>query len=97
MPGYAVVCLRFVALIIMFLTVTATASAQTEFDSLKRNSMLDTIYQPSQKPTFVTEHAQLKISGFVQPALYIDNKLKSFMGLKKIMIIRKGVRCVFFS
>jgi hypothetical protein len=47
--------------------------AQTEFDSLKRNSQLDTLYQPSQKPTFVTEFAELKISGFVQPALYFDN------------------------
>ncbi len=45
---------------------------QTEFDSLKRNSNLDTLYQPSQKPTFATEFAELKISGFVQPALYYD-------------------------
>ena len=49
------------------------SECQTEFDSLKRNSNLDTIYQPSQKPTFVTEFAELKISGFVQPALYFDN------------------------
>lgn len=47
--------------------------AQTEFDSLKRNSQLDTAYQPSSKPTFATEFATLKISGFVQPALYYDN------------------------
>jgi len=47
--------------------------AQTEFDSLKRNSNLDTSYQPSQKPTFVTEFAEVKISGFIQPVLYFDN------------------------
>ena len=47
--------------------------AQTEFDSLKRNSQLDTLYQPSQKPTFVTEFAEGKISGFVQPAVFFDN------------------------
>ena len=46
---------------------------QTEFDSLKRNSKLDTLYQPSSKPTFVTEFAEGKISGFVQPVLYFDN------------------------
>ncbi|ULQ55802.1 DcaP family trimeric outer membrane transporter [Flavihumibacter rivuli] len=45
---------------------------QTEFDSLKRNSMLDTMYQPSNKPTIRTEFAELKISGFVQPAFYFD-------------------------
>jgi hypothetical protein len=49
------------------------AYAQTEFDSLKRNSQLDTLYQPSSKPTFATEFAELKISGFIQPALYFDN------------------------
>ncbi len=49
------------------------SNAQTEFDSLKRNSMLDTSYQPSKKATFITEFAELKISGFVQPALYFDN------------------------
>src|SRR6187455_3584870 len=49
------------------------SECQTEFDSLKRNSNLDTSYQPSKKATFVTEFAELKISGFVQPALYIDN------------------------
>ena len=48
-------------------------TAQTEFDSLKRNSNLDTSYRPSQKPTFVTEFAEVKISGFIQPALYFDN------------------------
>src|ERR1700741_2902022 len=46
---------------------------QTEFDSLKRNAMLDTAYHPSPKATFITEFAELKISGFVQPALYFDN------------------------
>ncbi len=51
----------------------ASCYGQTEFDSLKRNSQLDTTYQPSSKPTFVTEFAELKISGFVQPALYFDN------------------------
>src|SRR5689334_24474127 len=48
-------------------------SAQTKFDSLKRNSNLDTIYQPSSKPSFVTEFAEVKINGFIQPAMYIDN------------------------
>jgi len=51
---------------------SSAAFAQTEFDSLKRNSNLDSSYQPSQKPTFVTEFAEGKISGFVQPALYFD-------------------------
>ncbi len=50
-----------------------TGICQTTFDSLKRNSNLDSSYQPSQKPTFVTEFAELKISGFVQPVLYYDN------------------------
>ncbi|MES1216040.1 MAG: DcaP family trimeric outer membrane transporter [Bacteroidota bacterium] len=50
-----------------------SAAAQTEFDSLKRNSNLDTSFQPSSKPTFVTEFAEVKISGFIQPALYLDN------------------------
>ena len=58
--------------IILFHSCIAVFS-QTEFDSLKRNSQLDTLYQPSSKPTFVTEFAELKISGFVQPALYWDN------------------------
>jgi hypothetical protein len=35
--------------------------------------MLDTIFQPSNKPTLVTEFAEMKISGFIQPALYYDN------------------------
>lgn len=48
-------------------------SAQTAFDSLKRNSNLDTSYQPSSKPSFVTDFAEVKISGFIQPALYYDN------------------------
>ena len=47
--------------------------AQTDFDSLKRNSQLDTLYRPSSKPTFVTEFAEVKISGFIQPAFYFDN------------------------
>jgi hypothetical protein len=55
------------------LSGTQVLHAQTQFDSLKRNSHLDTAFQPSQKPTFVTESAELKISGFVQPALYYDN------------------------
>ncbi len=50
----------------------ATAMGQSEFDSLKRNSNLDTSFQPSQKPTFVTEFAEGKISGFIQPAFYFD-------------------------
>lgn len=48
-------------------------SAQTEFDSLKRNSNLDSSFQPSNKPTFVTEFAEVTISGFIQPAMYYDN------------------------
>ncbi len=48
-------------------------SAQTKFDSLKRNSNLDTSFQPSAKPSFTTEFAEVKISGFIQPALYYDN------------------------
>lgn len=59
----------FPFLLIMF---CATAMGQSEFDSLKRNSNLDTNYQPSQKPTFVTEFAEGKISGFIQPAFYFD-------------------------
>ena len=35
--------------------------------------MLDTTYQPSHKPTFVTEFAEVKISGFIQPSPYFDN------------------------
>ena len=58
---------------IIFSALMAPVFGQTEFDSLKRNSQLDTLYQPSSKPTFVTEFAELKISGFVQPALYFDN------------------------
>lgn len=53
--------------------VMIQASAQTDFDSLKRNSNLDTSYRPSQKPTFVTEFAEVTISGFIQPAFYFDN------------------------
>jgi hypothetical protein len=61
----------FVCLGLLFFSFTS-AFAQTEFDSLKRNSNLDSSYQPSQKPTFITEFAEGKISGFVQPALYFD-------------------------
>lgn len=60
-----------VVLVLVFMGLRV--EAQTEFDSLKRNSQLDTAYQPSSKPTFATEFATLKISGFVQPALYYDN------------------------
>jgi hypothetical protein len=60
-------------LFLLFTVVALPGFGQTEFDSLKRNSMLDTTYQPSQKPTFITEFATLKISGFIQPALYFDN------------------------
>jgi hypothetical protein len=35
--------------------------------------MLDTSYRPSEKPTFATKFAEVKISGFIQPALYFDN------------------------
>ena len=59
--------------VLFFWSIIITASAQTGFDSLKRNSNLDSSYQPSKKPTFVTEFAEVKISGFVQPALYYDN------------------------
>lgn len=59
--------------ILFFFIFVRVGVCQTEFDSLKRNSNLDTSYQPSQKPTFVTEFAELKISGFIQPALYFDN------------------------
>src|SRR5215213_2444704 len=57
----------------IFIQFMVPSFAQTEFDSLKRNSQLDTLYQPSSKPTVATEFAELKISGFVQPALYFDN------------------------
>jgi hypothetical protein len=61
-------------IITMICSFLATrGEGQSEFDSLKRNSNLDTSYQPSQKATFVTEFAELKISGFVQPAFYFDN------------------------
>lgn len=59
--------------LLLFLLIDSSLFAQSEFDSLKRNSMLDTSYQPSAKPTLVTSFAELKISGFVQPALYFDN------------------------
>jgi len=66
--------MRKLLLFILFPFVfVSNAISQTEFDSLKRNSNLDTSYQPSSKPTFATEFAELKISGFIQPALYFDN------------------------
>lgn len=62
-----------ICLFSIFLTsLQGSVFCQTEFDSLKRNSNLDSSYQPSQKATFVTEFAELKISGFIQPALYFD-------------------------
>src|SRR5918993_4871907 len=60
-------------IIIYFCTLLTSAGAQTAFDSLKRNSNLDTSFQPSKKPTFITEFAEVKISGFIQPAIYFDN------------------------
>ena len=58
---------------IFFCELLLTTTAQTTFDSLKRNSNLDTSYRPSHKPTFVTEFAEVKISGFIQPVFYFDN------------------------
>jgi hypothetical protein len=58
---------------LFFFCIFSSAFAQSEFDSLKRNSNLDSSYQPSNKPTFVTEFAEVKISGFIQPAFYFDN------------------------
>src|SRR5688572_10269741 len=52
-----------------------TVFAQSEIDSLKRNSNLDSGFQPSSKPTLVTEFAVIKISGFVQPVLSMDNNI----------------------
>jgi len=58
---------------IIFICIISTqVFSQTEFDSLKRNSNLDSSYQPSSKPTFVTDYAEVKISGFIQPAFYFD-------------------------
>lgn len=65
--------LRYLLTGLFFLAFYKVSFGQTEFDSLKRNSMLDTFYQPSKKPTLVTEFAELKISGFIQPAIYYDN------------------------
>lgn len=64
--------LRVIVFIILFFCKCLPVFSQTEFDSLKRNSNLDTSYQPSSKPTFVTEYAEGKISGFIQPAFYFD-------------------------
>lgn len=66
---------KLILSLIIIPLVYLPAVSQTEFDSLKRNSMLDTSYQPSQKPTFVTDFAEVKISGFVQPVLYLDNNI----------------------
>jgi len=55
-----------------FWSLILVATAQTEFDSLKRINV-DTSYRPSDKPTFVTEFAEVKISGFIQPGIYSDN------------------------
>lgn len=67
--------IKHICQILIFSMMQMTAISQTEFDSLKRNSMLDSSFQPSQKPTFVTEDVELKISGFLQPALYLDNNI----------------------
>jgi hypothetical protein len=64
---------KIIIIIIILCGLLTDVIAQTEFDSLKRNSNLDTTYQPSSKPTFVTEFAEVKISGFIQPAFYYDN------------------------
>ena len=58
--------------LLALVAVCTQLAAQTEFDSLKRNSNLDTSFRPSSKPTFTTEFAEVKISGFIQPALYYD-------------------------
>lgn len=57
----------------LFCSLSISAFSQSEFDSLKRNSNLDTSYRPSSKPTFVTEFAEVKISGFIQPVIFYDN------------------------
>lgn len=72
-PLGLIMFLKYSFCTLFFCSVLIAASSQTEFDSLKRNSNLDTIYQPSKKPTFVTEFAEVKISGFIQPAFYFDN------------------------
>jgi len=64
---------KSITLFIILHGLSMQATAQTEFDSLKRNSNLDTSYQPSKKPTFVTEFAEVTIAGFIQPVLYYDN------------------------
>ena len=64
---------KHLLLLITIVGFITSGYGQTEFDSLKRNSQLDTLYQPSQKPTFVTEFAEGKISGFVQSAIFFDN------------------------
>src|SRR3954449_12132152 len=65
--------LREIAVTVMLAGLVTGLRAQTAFDSLKRNSNLDTSFQPSQKPTFITEFAEVKILGFIQPAIYFDN------------------------
>ena len=64
---------KYIALTVFLGGFVNVVAAQTEFDSLKRNSNLDTSFQPSSKPTFITDFAEVKISGFIQPALYFDN------------------------
>ncbi|WP_111597171.1 DcaP family trimeric outer membrane transporter [Chitinophaga skermanii] len=59
-------------LLLMGLLWSLQTQAQSEFDSLKRNSMFDSSYQPSAKPTVVTDFVELKIQGFVQSVLYFD-------------------------
>ncbi len=66
-------CSRFFLLFAIVCFSSASLFSQTAFDSLKRNSNLDTSYHPSDKPTITTEFSQMKISGFIQPVLYIDN------------------------
>ena len=67
-----VLCLYFPLLLWVFV-LPDICVAQTAFDSMKRNSNLDTSFQPSQRPTIKTEFADIKISGIIQPALYYDN------------------------
>src|SRR3954463_11609667 len=65
--------IKHIAITSLYLGLLNSLIAQTAFDSLKRNSNLDTSFQPSSKPTFITEFAEVKISGFIQPAVYFDN------------------------
>ena len=65
--------IKKIAITIIFCWLLTRLSAQTTFDSLKRNSNLDTSFQLSKKPTYITEYAEVKIAGFIQPAMYFDN------------------------